>query len=72
MTSSRSRTRTSQPARASSAAQASELIPLPTMTASGNGQDCHTELGVGFVLDDRLVGLERVGVRLDVGLVLDD
>src|SRR3954462_15548023 len=32
--SSRSRTRTSQPPRASSAAHASELIPLPTTTAS--------------------------------------
>src|SRR5690349_12899086 len=31
---SRSSTHTSQPARPSSAAQASELIPLPTMTAS--------------------------------------
>src|SRR3954452_13419277 len=64
--SSRSSTRTSQPPRASRAAQASELIPLPTTTASATRE--LTELVVGheaaLACSELLDAGEHVGVPI--------
>src|SRR4051812_22352760 len=62
--SSRSSTRTSQPPRASSAAQASELIPLPTTTASATRE--LAELVVGH--EAPLARAELLDAREHVGV----
>src|SRR5437868_13106171 len=63
--SSRSSTSTLQPPRASSAAQASELIPLPTMTASCSALCELTELLVGD--EPALPRAERLHLREHLG-----
>src|SRR3954463_15635122 len=63
---SRSSTRTSQPPRASSAAQASELIPLPTTIASATRE--LAELVVGH--EAALARSELLDAREHVGLPL--
>src|SRR3954462_12652973 len=64
--SSRSRTRTSQPPRASRAAQASELIPLPTTTASATRE--LAELVVGH--ETALARAELFDAREHVGVAV--
>src|SRR3954470_13280134 len=64
--SSRSSTRTSQPPRASRAAQASELIPLPTTTASATRELAELVVGheAALARSELLDAREHVGVAV--------